>query len=204
MVDNIHEKVYYNYGYTKKCINYIKRMVNKMKRESIKGNYFYGEKCSDYAIKNGYVDYRTLAKAFDAVLCNDITKLFYNEIGRDFIEPEMVNGYIDNSDDIEQLQNQYDEILEQYKQEQDPIKEKELENKMDEIQEQIEDLEQDNQQEIFQYYFISDAGAEILKIWTDEIVYYIDYLDIYIWGVTHYGTSWDYVLTNIKIEKDGK
>lgn len=173
-----------------------------MKSESIKGIYFYGEKCSDYAIKNGYVDYRTLAKSFDAVLCNDITKLFYNEIECGFIDPQQVNGYIDNSDEIEQLQNQYDEILEQYKQEQDPTKEKELENKMDEIQEQINSLEY--QQEIFQYYIISDAGAEILKTWTDEIVYYIEYLDIYIWGVTHYGTSWDYVLTDIRIEKDGE
>jgi hypothetical protein len=25
---------------------------------------------------------------------------------------------------------------------------------------------------------------------------------MYIWGVTHYGTSWDYVLTDIKIELD--
>ena len=62
---------------------------------------------------------------------------------------------------------------------------------------------QEQQQEIFQYYIIDDNGAEILQTWTNEIVYYIEYLDIYIWGVTHYGTSWDYVLTNIKIEKDG-
>ena len=34
--------------------------------------YFYGNKISDYGLEHGYVDYRTLAKCFDAVLNNDI------------------------------------------------------------------------------------------------------------------------------------
>lgn len=134
-----------------------------MKRESIKSNYFYGNAISEYGLQHGYVDYRTLSKCGDAVLCNDITKLSYNDI-----ELEQVNGYIDNSDEIDELER-----------------------------------EQDYPPEIWQYYIIDDNLAEILKDWTDEIVYYIDYLDIYVWGVTHWGTSWDYVLTNIKIEKDG-
>lgn len=56
--------------------------------------------------------------------------------------------------------------------------------------------------EAFQYYIISSTGAEILRRWTDEIVYYNEDLDIYLWCVTHYGTSWDYVLTNIEIEEE--
>lgn len=55
--------------------------------------------------------------------------------------------------------------------------------------------------DVFQYYIISEAGAEILKEWTDEIVWYNEELDLYVWGVTHYGTSWDYVLTDIKIKR---
>ena len=47
--------------------------------------------------------------------------------------------------------------------------------------------------DIYQYWIISDSGAEYLKENTDEIVIYIDELDIYLWGITHYGTSWDYV-----------
>lgn len=35
-------------------------------------NYFYGNKASDYAIENGFLDYATFAKSFDAVLNNDI------------------------------------------------------------------------------------------------------------------------------------
>lgn len=40
----------------------------------VKCKYFFGNKISDYGLKNGYVDYGTLAKAFDAVLNNDIVK----------------------------------------------------------------------------------------------------------------------------------
>lgn len=35
-------------------------------------NYFYGNKASDYAIENGFLDYATFAKSFDAVLNNGI------------------------------------------------------------------------------------------------------------------------------------
>ena len=114
--------------------------------------YFYGNKISDYGLKNGYVDYRTLAKAFDAVLNNDIYGFVTEHIGDWSLE----SGY------------DYDEETESY-------------------------------EDIFQYYIVSDNGAEILKE-AGEIVYYNEQLDMYLWGVTHYGTSWDYVLTDIKIE----
>lgn len=124
-----------------------------------KSDYFYGKKISDYGLKNGYVDYYTLSRAFDAVLCNDITKLFNSTINGEFNECEFVNGV------------DYDEENDVYK-------------------------------EIYQWYIISERGAGILQDLTNEIVYYIPVLDIYVWGVTHFGTGWDYVLTDIKIEKD--
>lgn len=114
--------------------------------------YFYGNKISDYGLKNGYVDYRTLAKAFDAVLNNDIYGFVLEHIGDWSLESGC----------------DYDEETESY-------------------------------EDIFQYYIVSDNGAEILKE-AGEIVYYNEQLDMYLWGVTHYGTSWDYVLTDIKIE----
>lgn len=113
--------------------------------------YFYCNEISDYGLKNGYVDYRTLAKSFDAVLNNNIISLF-----NDYYF-ELVNGcdYDEETGDIE---------------------------------------------EVYQFYIISDQGANILMELTNEIVYYNDTLDMYVWGVTHYGTSWDHVLTDIKIE----
>lgn len=56
--------------------------------------------------------------------------------------------------------------------------------------------------EVYQYYIISRAGSEILHRWTDEIIYYNEELDMYLWCVTHYGTSWNYVLTDIEIEEE--
>ena len=57
--------------------------------------------------------------------------------------------------------------------------------------------------EVFQWYIVDYNGAKILQE-VGEIVYYNDELDMYVWGVTHYGTGWDYVLTDIKIDLDNK
>lgn len=51
----------------------------------------------------------------------------------------------------------------------------------------------------YQHYIISESGYNFLKGYTDEIVYYNNELNIHLWAITHYGTSWDYVLTNIKL-----
>ena len=53
--------------------------------------------------------------------------------------------------------------------------------------------------EVYQYYIITYQGARVLSDYTDEIVYYNDELDMYIWGITHFGTAWDYVLTDVEL-----
>ncbi len=53
---------------------------------------------------------------------------------------------------------------------------------------------------IMQDFIISRYGFEILKEYTDEIVFYNDVLNVYIWGVTRWGTSWAYELTDVKLE----
>lgn len=45
--------------------------------------------------------------------------------------------------------------------------------------------------EIYQYYLITEGGANYLKRCTHEIVFYSKVLNVYVWGVTHFGTSWD-------------
>ena len=135
--------------------------------------YFYGNEVSEYGLKNGYVDYRTLAKCFDMVLNNNII----GHISDNFIgEWETVNGsefyYYDNENDC---YIEYDDI------------------------ENWDNISVCSN-EIYQYYIISDNGYRILSELTDEIIFYNETLDMYVWGVTHYGTSWDYVLTDIKIE----
>ena len=115
--------------------------------------YFYGNKVSDYGLKNGYVDYGTLGKTIGGVLNNGIISNT-----QDIGYWDVVNG------------SEYDEDTDSYA-------------------------------EIFQYYIISGNGAEILQLFTDEIVFYNEELDMYVWGVTHFGTGWDYVLTDIAIVK---
>ena len=53
---------------------------------------------------------------------------------------------------------------------------------------------------IMQDFIISRYGFEILKEYTDELVFYNDVLGVYIWAVTHWGTAWAYELTNVKLE----
>ena len=119
--------------------------------------YFYGVEVTQEEISNGYINYRTLAESFDAVLCNDITKLFYSDINGEYNEVELYSG------------SDYDE-------------------------------ENDYYHDIYQYYIIDNNGVDILSSCTDEIIYYVPVLDVYVWGVTHFGTSWSGVYTDIKID----
>lgn len=52
--------------------------------------------------------------------------------------------------------------------------------------------------EIFQYYIVPNSAIRVLEE-ADEIIYYNYDIGLTLWGVTHYGTSWDHVLTSIPI-----
>ena len=100
--------------------------------------------------------------------------------------------------EIEELEEKRDELEEENESGPSQI----LENEINEINDRITELEneQDNEPEVFQWFIIDDWGARLLQQETNEIVYYNEALDMYLWGVTHFGTSWNYVLTNIKID----
>lgn len=55
--------------------------------------------------------------------------------------------------------------------------------------------------EIYQDYIISEYGYEILEELTDELVFYNERLDIYVWAISHFGTAWSHVLTDVKLER---
>lgn len=153
--------------------------------------YYYGNAISEYGLENGRVDYATLSKCFDAVLNNDIMSLTY-DIGY----WDQVSGIIDNTDEIEELEEKKEELEEQNENSPSQI----IENEIYDIDDRITELEREqDDQEVFQWYIVDDGGARLLQD-INEIVYYNETLDIYLWGVTHYGTSWDYVLTDIKID----
>ena len=153
--------------------------------------YYYDNAISEYGMQNGRVDYATLAKCFDAVLNNDIMQLTYN-IGY----WDQVSGTVDNTDEIEELEEKKEELEEQNESSPSQI----LENEINEINEKIEELEREqDDQEVYQWYIVDDGGARLLQD-INQIVYYNETLDMYLWGVCHYGTSWDYVLTDIAID----
>lgn len=162
------------------------------KTRVLSGKWFYGNEVSAYGQKHNRLDYRTLAQSFEAVLCNDITKLFWGTVDGEYCEPEQINGFVDNSEEIEELESRIEEL------EECCCDSEEIE----ELKELIEELQyqQDYPPEIYQYYIISDRGARILQEFTNDPVYYIEPLDLYIWGVTHWGTGWDYVLTDVILE----
>lgn len=52
--------------------------------------------------------------------------------------------------------------------------------------------------DVYQEYIITESGAEYLQRVSDEIVYYCEPAGLYLWGITHFGTGWDCVFTQIK------
>lgn len=162
----------------------------------VNGKYFYGNEISEYGQKNGYVDYRTLAKAFNAVMANDIMAKtdaanlgYWEPVGSGEIYYEDDSGNIYTYDEAEKKREEIREILES-------IEDKESEEYIA-LSETLEALEEEKYSDVFQWFIVDDNGAEILEE-AGEIVYYNSALDMYIWGVTHYGTSWNLVLTNIR------
>lgn len=163
---------------------------------NIWGKYFYGNKISDYGIEHKRLDYGTLAKAFDCVLNNSIIGFM-----PDYWEKE--SGFVDNESEIDEINERLSDIEDEMNQLIDESKEeteeyKNLEAEQAELEEKKEDLENemDYEPEVYQWYIVSDQGADILKE-INEIVYYNSELDMYLWGVTHWGTLWDYVLTDV-------
>ena len=57
------------------------------------------------------------------------------------------------------------------------------------------------QDEVFQWFIVSDNAKDLLEE-ANQLVLYSEKLDCYIWGVTHWGTSWSMVFTTIKIDSE--
>lgn len=171
-----------------------------MKRNKLYGTTFCGNEASDYAKEQGYLDYATFSKAFDAVLNNSIME---NTCEVGFWEQE--NGIIDNSEEVDALKEEITDIENrlEFLTDEEIEEAQKLQEEINSIQEQIEELEEEQErsynQEIFQYYIVSDQGAEMIKQYTEDPLFYNETLDMYVWGITHYGTAWGYVLTDVKL-----
>lgn len=65
------------------------------------------------------------------------------------------------------------------------------------LTEELEDMENASvfDFEIYQSYTITQGGAEYLANHTGELISYSEKLDLWLWHIGHYGTSWSGVYT---------
>ena len=157
------------------------------KHNYVYGEYFCGNKISEYGLENGFVDYATFAKAFDAVLNNNIMSDLQN--AGYYFEPENGPDYSKEIEELETLVGEYheksaaalDRACEVGYYEEVSIYWSEFWEKTsdhferleEETREQIEELEEAQYNcEIFQWYIVSDLGAELIKDYTSEYLYY--------------------------------
>lgn len=181
-----------------------------MKKYVHHSKFFYGNEISDYGLLHGYVDYGTLARSFDCILNNDImtktSDIGYWELvnGNEYYYCDKNGNYYDENEKeekIEELENRQEELEKQQEElDENSEKYKDIESQLYAIQEDIDSLNDEYYNEYYQYYIISENGYRILEECTDETIWYNEELDMYVWGVSHFGTSWSYVLTNIKID----
>lgn len=176
--------------------------------------YFYGNKISEEGLRRGYVDYRTFAQAFDAVLNNNIIEAM-NKAGY-YFEEENTTEYYDNngnyytSEEADEKREEIDERLEEIDEKLDELQDNEeaneaeikaLEEAAAALEEDREALEEPHYKDIFQYFIVSDNALDLLRE-AGEAIFICEDLDMIVWGVDHWGTSWDYVMTNIKLDID--
>lgn len=214
-------------------------MYQIRKRRSLYGDYFCGNEASSYAKEQGYLDYATFAKAFDAVLNNEIMGKL--ESAGFYFEP-IQDGSSDYSDEIDELREKAEDLRESaenlqakadeandaadaleedLEEETDETEKTEIRRKIDALrrsakedeenarqaeadadkaEEDADELENEQEPpEIFQYFIVSAHGAELIQEYTEDPLFYCSDVDMYIWGITHYGTSWSNVLTDVKL-----
>ena len=149
-------------------------------------------KLSHFAIRAGMVDYFTASEVVGAEL--------YDIYAVDEGDWELVNGddkyYIDGDGNTYDSEMAYE-------------RGRELETMIDNKEEgqDISNWERDidlltNYGEVrwvYDYYKITEEGAKILMNESNELVYYNSEIDVYVWGICHYGMSLKLIPTSIPI-----
>ena len=80
--------------------------------------------------------------------------------------------------------------------------EKQTERDFDCFADAEEQDEDEADEEVFQWFIIDENSAEFFVHYTNELIYYSDSLDMYLLGVTHFGTAWSGVMTEWTIEEE--
>ena len=131
------------------------------------------DKMGDYEKEQGRASYRTIIEYFcgDIVLCNDIIEQD-ESVYDNMIQEDATKYYNENGEEISE----------------------------DEYYEDDNAYAENNTREIFQYYLcnLSDYEKEQLQK-AGVILSYSNMLNLDVLCVDHWGTSWDYVLTDVPL-----
>lgn len=141
-----------------------------MEQKTWNSKYFYGHPLSRESLDCGRITYADLVAPFSIILANDLMQRTY-DIGYWEIENGSEVSYYDKDGN----EVDYDTYIDS------------------------DDCEEEYN-EYYQYYIIEPQFAEVLQEFTNETVWYNEELDLHVWGVQHWGTSWSYVHTEIEVE----
>ena len=174
-----------------------------MKEEKIT---FWGVELNEEELRSHRLSYYTVSKQFNAVLCNNIPEvdpsIFDNiESGDFYLYYDAYGNELDRNE-WEEKKEQIEEVISDLEdQEWETERQERIAlNHIEELKKELDDFEE-CPQEIYQYYIVGDSALWYLQK-MGELVFYSELLDVYVWGVCHWGTSWDYVMTRIKLSDD--
>ena len=133
-----------------------------------------------------WVDYKTLAHAVGSMIdADELIKRTAGIVG----EWEQISGY---DPDL------FRAYIEDHPEELPTFKDEDGNEDEDARAEWLDDNYPDYYEDVFTAFLVDEQGAKLLQQ-AAEIVYYNAALDLYAWGVTHYGTAWRLVPTEIEI-----
>ena len=159
-----------------------------------------------YMITNNYENKNKLLSLSNILRYHDVNMVLCNDILDVDDEMELQNmDYLVDTDDVKTWISEYtnDDFLMDFfdyddnKHDIDNLTDDDLQLiKDDYCMDIIDDLDLYNYyDDIYQYYIIDDYSSDLF-IKLQYPVFYSNALNVYVVGITHWGTSWNYILTN--------
>ena len=165
-------------------------------------NKYYDVTASNTGIENNRVDEETLFQVIKGISADDIFKKT-QEYGIGYWE--LVNGSLYVHYDCEGNDYTDEEAQERIQELEELIDNADEEAQADEIaawEADIQNLEDGVEYDIHQIYLVSEKAARILIEESDEIVFYNQELNAYVWCITFCGADWSEVLTSIPLNPE--
>ena len=155
-------------------------------------------------ITNNYENQNKLLSLDNVLKYHDVNMVLCNDILDVDCKMELQNmDYLVDTDDVKTWISTYtnDDFLMDFfdddKHDIDNLTDDDLQLvKDDYCMDIIDDLELlDYYDDIYQYFIIDDCSSDLF-IKLEYPVFYSNVLNVYVVGITHWGTSWNYILTN--------